>query len=139
MDFSNTNARARSDLHSPNDVCTSQAHQSPRVMQDWGGKNAASSPFRQNSVSRLTVADCLGVGKDIDGVGRSAAVKGGHRSICNLQATKTMPCDREAPIICPETKGADSEASSEAAAGGEELPCLRFHWTGGLLFLGTFE
>ncbi len=50
---SESHARGRSDLHSPNDARTSQTHDSPGIRQDRRGMNAASSPFRQNGDSRL--------------------------------------------------------------------------------------
>jgi hypothetical protein len=52
-DFSWSNARGRSDLHSPKDAWMSQTHESSGILQDRRGMNAASSPFRQNGVSRL--------------------------------------------------------------------------------------
>ncbi len=53
LDSSRSNARGRSDLHSPSDAWTSQTHDSPGIRQDRRGTNAASSRFRQNGVSRL--------------------------------------------------------------------------------------
>ena len=52
-DFSRSNARSRSDLHSPNDAWTSQTHSRPEIRQDWHGMSTAESLFRQNGGSRL--------------------------------------------------------------------------------------
>ena len=57
LDSSRSNARGRSDLHSPNDAWTSQTHGSPGMLQDRRGMNAALSPFRQSGVSRLAATD----------------------------------------------------------------------------------
>ena len=51
LDFSRSNARGRSDLHSPNDAWTSQTHVSPGIRQDRRGTSAASSPFRSETAS----------------------------------------------------------------------------------------
>ncbi len=67
--FSRSNARGRSDLHSPNDAWTSQAHDSPGTLQDRRGMNAASSPSRQNGVSRLAATCRSGIPQQIDGLG----------------------------------------------------------------------
>ena len=72
-DFSGSNARGRSDLHSPNDAWTSQAHDSPGMMQDRRGMSAASSPFRQNGDSRLAATGRSGFREQIDGLGWSRA------------------------------------------------------------------
>jgi hypothetical protein len=58
-----------SDLHSPNDAWTSQAHDSPGMLPDRRGMNAASSPFRQNGVSRLAATGRSGIRQQIDGLG----------------------------------------------------------------------
>ena len=68
-DFSRSNARGRSDLHSPNDAWTSQAHGSLGIRQDRRGMNAASSPFHQNGDSRLAATGRSGFRKQIDGLG----------------------------------------------------------------------
>ena len=68
-DFSRSNARGRSDLHSPNDARTFQAHEGPGMLQDRRGMNAASSPFRQNGVSRLAATGRSGFRQEIDGLG----------------------------------------------------------------------
>ena len=73
LHFSRSNARGRSDLHSPNDAWTSQAHDSPGMLQDRRGMSAASSPFRQNGVSRLAATGRSGFRRQIDGLGRSRA------------------------------------------------------------------
>ena len=68
-DFSRSNARGRSDLHSPNDARTFQAHEGPGMLQDRRGMSAASSPFRQNGVARLAATDRSGFRRQIDGLG----------------------------------------------------------------------
>ena len=68
-DFSRSNARGRSDLHSPNDDWTSQTHGRPGMLQDRRGMNAASSPFRQNGDSRLAATGRSGFRQQIDGLG----------------------------------------------------------------------
>ena len=69
LHFSRSNARGRSDLHSPNDAWTSQAHDSPGMLQDRRGMSAASSPFRQNGVPRLAATGRSGIREQIDGLG----------------------------------------------------------------------
>ena len=66
--FSRSNARGRSDLHSPNDAWTSQAHDGPGMLPDRRGMNAASSPFRQNGDSRLAATGRSGFQQQIDGL-----------------------------------------------------------------------
>ncbi len=68
-DFSRSNARGRSDLHSANDARTSQTHDSPGIRQDRRGMSAASSPFRQKGVSRLAATCRSGIRQQIDGLG----------------------------------------------------------------------
>ena len=51
LDFSRSNARGRSDLHSPNDAWTSQTHVSHGIRQDRRGTSAASPPFRSETAS----------------------------------------------------------------------------------------
>ncbi len=78
-DFSWSNARGRSDLHSPKDACMSQTHESSGILQDRRGMNAASSPFRQNGVSRLAATDRSGFRREIDGLaGRVHAMHRRH-------------------------------------------------------------
>jgi hypothetical protein len=72
-EFSRSNARGRSDLHRPNDAWTSQTHDSPGIRQDRRGTNAASSPFRQDGVSRLAATGRSGLRQQIDGIGRPRA------------------------------------------------------------------
>jgi hypothetical protein len=51
LDFSRSNARDRSDLHSPNDAWTLRTPDSPQYCKiGAGGTNTASSTFRQNGV-----------------------------------------------------------------------------------------
>ena len=71
---SESNARGRSDLHSPNDAWTSQTHDSPGIRQDRRRMNAASSPFRQNGESRLTATGSSGFCQQIDGIGWPRAI-----------------------------------------------------------------
>ena len=73
LHFSRSNARGRSDLHSPNDAWTSQAHDSPGMLQARRGMSAASSPFRQNGDSRLAATGSSGFREQIDGSGWSRA------------------------------------------------------------------
>ena len=73
LDFSRSNARGRSDLHSPNDAWTSLTHESPGMLQDRRGMSAASSPFRQNGDSRLAATCRSGFRRQIDGLGRPRA------------------------------------------------------------------
>jgi hypothetical protein len=70
-DFSRSNAKGRSDLHSPNDDWTSQTHGRPGLRQDsdWRGMSAASSPFRQNGDSHLEATGRSGFRQQIDGLG----------------------------------------------------------------------
>ena len=67
--FSRSNARGRSDLHSPNDAWTSLTHESPGMLQDRRGMSAASSPFRQNGDSSLAATCRSGFRRQIDGLG----------------------------------------------------------------------
>ena len=78
LDFSRSNARGRSDLHSPDDAWTSQTHVSPGMLQDLRGTSAASSPFRQNGDSRLAATGSLGV-SPADRRAELAACKPMHR------------------------------------------------------------
>ena len=114
-DFSRTNARGRSDLHSPNDEGTSQTHGRPGVRQDRRGMNAASSPFRQNCDSRLAATGRSGIRQQIDGLGWPRA------SLCTgtrdpRDEASVPPSGWPAgPDIPPGERRWDSEASSEAA------------------------
>jgi hypothetical protein len=72
-DFSRSNARGRSDLHSPNDAWTSLTHGRPRIRQARRGMKTASSPFRQNGDSRLAPTGRSGFREQIDGLGWSRA------------------------------------------------------------------
>ena len=69
LHFSRSKSRGRSDLHSPNDAWTSQAHGSPGMLRDRRGMSAASSPFRQSGVSRLAAIGRSGFREQIDGLG----------------------------------------------------------------------
>ncbi len=68
-DLSRSNARGRSDLHSPNDAWTSLTHGRPGIRQDRRGMRAASSTFRQNGYSRLAATCRSGFRQQIDGLG----------------------------------------------------------------------
>ena len=69
LDFSMSNARGRSDLHSSNDAWTSQTYGRPGMLQARRGMSAASSPFRQNGDSRLAAIGRSGFREQIDGLG----------------------------------------------------------------------
>ncbi len=69
LDFSRSNARGRSDLHSPKDARTSKTHEGPGMLQDRRGMSAASSPFRQNGDSSLAATCRSGIRQQIDGPG----------------------------------------------------------------------
>jgi hypothetical protein len=68
-DFSRSNARGRSDLHSPNDAWTSLTHGRPGIRQARRGMKTAWSPFRQNGDSRLAATGSSGFREQIDGLG----------------------------------------------------------------------
>ena len=98
LDFSRSNARGRSDLHSPKGAWTSLAHTSPGTLQDWRGRNAASSPFRQNGVFSPRSDRLSGVrgqqiccGQQIDGIGRP------HARLCI--AAPDPPDDARVPRV----------------------------------------
>ena len=74
--FSRSNARGRSDLHSPNDAWTSLTHGRPGIRQARRGMKTASSPFRQNGDSRLAATGRSGLRQQIDGLGWP------HASLC---------------------------------------------------------
>jgi hypothetical protein len=69
LHFSRSKSRGRSDLHSPGDAWTFQAHVSPGMLPDRRGTSAASSPFRQNGDSRLAAIGRSGFREQIDGLG----------------------------------------------------------------------
>jgi hypothetical protein len=69
LHFSRSNARGRSDLHSPKDAWTSQTHVRPGIRQDRRGMQTASSPFCQNGDSSLAATCRSGFRQQIDGVG----------------------------------------------------------------------
>ena len=73
LHFSRSNARGRSDLHSPNDAWTSLTHGRPGIRQARRGMKTASSPFRQNGDSRLAATGSSGFREQIDGSGWSRA------------------------------------------------------------------
>ena len=104
-DFSRSNARGRSDPHSPNDDWTSQTHGRPGIRQDRRGMNAASSPFRQNGDSRLAATCRSGFRQQIDGLGWPRA------NLCigtrdpRDEGVFRGPADRQAPIFRQESEG----------------------------------
>ena len=116
-DFSRSNARGRSDLHSPNDAWTSQAHESPGMLQDRRGMSAASSPFRQDGVSRLAATCRSGIRQQIDGLGWP------RETLCintrDLRDNARVPPSGwpAGPDIPPGERRWGSEANSEAAGG----------------------
>jgi hypothetical protein len=69
----------------PKDAWTSKTHVSPRIRQDRRGTNAASSPFRQNGISRSSQR-LIARGTGLAGRVRNYASK--------LEITATMPCSR---------------------------------------------
>ena len=73
-DFSRSNARGRSDLHSLKDARTSQTHGRPGMLPDRRGMKTASSPFRQNGDSRRAATGSSGFREQIDGSGWSRAI-----------------------------------------------------------------
>ncbi len=108
LDSSRSNARGRSDLHSPHDAWTSQAHGRPGIRQDWRRMSAvAYSPFRQNGDSRLEATGRSGFRGQIDGLGWPRA------SLCidtrvEIRATRQMlggRGGRQAPIFRQEREG----------------------------------
>ena len=111
-DFSRSNARGRSDLHSPHDAWTSQTHASPGIRQDRRGMSAASSPFRQNGDSRLAATGRSGIREQIDGLGWRRA------SLCintgdPREEASVPPSGWPAgPDIPPGTRRWDSEANA---------------------------
>jgi hypothetical protein len=122
LEFSRSNARGRSDLHSSKDLWTSQTHIGPGILsesvQDRRGMNAASSPFRQNGVARLAATDRSRLRQQIDGTGWPLGCGMAHRHPTFARIARVLPGpgDRQAPIIRPGApKRSDSEASSEAA------------------------
>jgi hypothetical protein len=130
-DFSRSNARGRSDLHSPNDAWTSQAHGSPGMLQDRRGMSAASSPFRQNGVSRLAATGRSGFRQQIDGLGWPRA------SLCigtgdPRDEASVPPSGWPAgPDIPPGTRRWDSEANAETAGRRERTALMHGYATVG--------
>ncbi len=103
-DFSRSNARGRSDLHSPNDAWTSLTHGRPGMLQDRRGMSAASSPFRQNGDSRLAATGRSGFRERIDGIGWPSAtlcIDTRHPRVAVFRG----PGDRQAPIFRQESEG----------------------------------
>ena len=129
-DFSRSNARGRSDLHSPNDAGTSQTHDRPGIRQDRRGMNAASSPFRQESDSRLAATGRSGFRQQIDGwAGRERH----YASKLEIRATRQAfrgPVDRQAPIFRQESEGGIRTKLPIPLV--PPLPLRRWHFSGSL-------
>ena len=104
-DFSRSNARGRSDLHSPNDAWTSQAHGGPGMLPDRRGMSAASSPFRQNGVSRLAATCRSGIRQQIDGLGWPRETLCINTRDPRDYALFLHPGGRQAPIFRQESEG----------------------------------
>jgi hypothetical protein len=131
LDHSRSNARGRSDLHSPDDAWTSQTHDSPGILQDRRGMNAVTSPFRQNGGSRLAANDRSGFREQIDG---SAGRVRCYTSKLEIRATTRAfhgPGDRQAPIFRQESEGGISEANSGAAGRRDRMELMSGNGTVG--------
>jgi hypothetical protein len=130
-DFWRSNARGRSDLHSPNDAWTSQAHESPGMLQDRRGMSAASSPFRQNGVSRLAATCRSGIRQQIDGLGWP------RETLCintrDLRDNARVPPSGwpAGPDIPPGERRWDSEANAETAGRRERMALVSGYGTVG--------
>jgi hypothetical protein len=130
-DFSRSNARGRSNLHSPDDAWRSQTHDSPGILQDRRGMNAVTSPFRQNGGSRLAANDRSGFREQIDG---SAGRVRCYTSKLEIRATTRAfhgPGDRQAPIFRQESEGGISEANSGAAGRRDRMELMSGNGTVG--------
>ena len=107
LEFSKSNARGRSDLRSPDDAWTSQAHDSLGIRQDRRALSAAPSPFRKNGHSNLAATGLCrsGFRKQIDDIGWPRA----NLCIDNIKIRGTQVLggtgDRQAPIFCQESEG----------------------------------
>ncbi len=106
LDFSNV--KGRGDL-SPNEAWTSQTHGNPRILQDWPGMNAASSPFHQNGDFRLAATGrvgfpsrSMGLEQKWDSEANSEAAGRRERTALNSliwsRLSEQLPC-REAPSV----------------------------------------
>jgi hypothetical protein len=132
LDFSRSNARGRSDLHSPKDAWTSQTHKGPGMLPDRRGMSAASSPFRQNGVSSLAATCRSGFREQIDGLGWPRA---------NLCIDTRDPRDDgrvpragwpAGPDIPPGARRWDSEANAERAGRRERTALMHGYATVGV-------
>ena len=130
-DFWRSNARGRSDLHSPNDAWTSQAHESPGMLQDRRGMSAAYSPFRQNGDSRLAAIGRSGFREQIDGLGwprASLCINTGDPREEAIFSSSGWPAG---PDIPPGERRWGSEANSEAAGRRERMALVSGYRTVG--------
>ena len=131
-DFSRSNARGRSDLHSLKDARTSQTHGRPGMLPDRRGMKTASSPFRQNGDSRLAATGSSGFREQIDGLGWPRA------SLCigTRDPRDEAPVPRAGwpagPDIPPGERRWNSEANAEAARRRERMALLSGHGPVGL-------
>ena len=130
LDFSRSNARDRSVLHSPKDAWTLRTHDIPGIRQDQRGMNAASSPFRQNGVSRLAsqrrIARCF-ASRSTESDWPHATLRIRTRS--TPRGACSAPGDRQAPIFPPGERRWDSEATSGAAGQRERTALMSGHET----------
>ena len=113
LDFSSSDVRGRSDLHSPKDAWTCQTHASPEIRQDRCGTNAASPPFPPNGNSRLAATDGAVFRQQLEGVSWPRA------TFCIVdQHPRALrgPSDQAGPGILPGERRWDYEASSEAGS-----------------------
>jgi hypothetical protein len=111
LDFSRSNARGRSDLHSPNDEWTPQTHESSGIRQDCAGIAVAAFP----SERRLSPRSDLSLGV-------SRADRRDWLATCDIihrhsRYARRVPRTRwlAGPGIPQGERRWDSEASSEAA------------------------
>ena len=130
-DFSRSNARGRSDLHSSNDDWTSLTHGRPGIRQAQRGMSAAWSPFRQNGDSRLAATGSSGFREQIDGLGWPRA------SLCigtrdPRDEASVPPSGWPAgPDIPPGERRWDSEANAETAGRRERTALVSGYGTVG--------
>ncbi len=130
-DFSRSNARGRSDLHSPNDAWTYQTHASPGIRQDRRGMSAASSPFRQNGDSRLAATGRSGFCQQIDGLSWPRANLCIRTRDPRDYAPVTQSGWLAGPDIPPGERRWDSEANAETSGGQERMTLLSGYGTVG--------
>ncbi len=129
LDFSRSNARGRSDLHSPNDAWTPQTHESSGIRQDRRGNHS-----RRLSVRAATLASQRPVARGF--ASRSTGLAGhvGHyTSALKTRARRAVPRAGwlAGPGIPPGERRWDSEASSEAAGRRERTALMSGYGTVG--------